>query len=74
MARAGRTGRAPGPGGRTLVAATHCREHQRVAQRVLEHRRRELSLAVAGEKKPADALTAIEAEMAELAKKDGKLK
>lgn len=35
---------------------------------------RELSLAVAGEKKPADALTAIEAEMAELAKKDGKLK
>ena len=35
---------------------------------------RELSLAVAGEKKPADALAAIEAEMADLAKKDGKLK
>lgn len=35
---------------------------------------RELSLAVAGEKKPADALAAIEAEMTELAKKDGKLK
>jgi ABC-type glycerol-3-phosphate transport system substrate-binding protein len=35
---------------------------------------RELSLAVAGEKKPPDALAAIEAEMAELARKDGKLK
>jgi multiple sugar transport system substrate-binding protein len=35
---------------------------------------RELSLAVAGEKKPADALAAIETEMTELAKKDGKLK
>jgi multiple sugar transport system substrate-binding protein len=35
---------------------------------------RELSLAVAGEKKAPDALAAIEAEMAELAKKDGKLK
>lgn len=35
---------------------------------------RELSLAVAGEKSAADALMAIEAEMAELAKKDGKLK
>ncbi len=35
---------------------------------------RELSLAVAGEKKPADALATIEAEMTELAKKDGKLK
>ena len=35
---------------------------------------RELSLAVAGEKKPADALAAIEVEMSELAKKDGKLK
>jgi multiple sugar transport system substrate-binding protein len=35
---------------------------------------RELSLAVAGEKKPADALATIETEMAELAKKDGKLK
>lgn len=35
---------------------------------------RELSLAVAGEKSAADALAAIEAEMAELAKKDGKLK
>lgn len=35
---------------------------------------RELSLAVAGEKKPADALAAIETEMTELAKKDGKIK
>lgn len=35
---------------------------------------RELSLAVAGEKKPAEALAAIETEMTELAKKDGKLK
>lgn len=35
---------------------------------------RELSLAVAGEKKPADALATVEAEMTELAKKDGKLK
>ena len=35
---------------------------------------RELSLAVAGEKKPADALAAVEVEMTELAKKDGKLK
>lgn len=35
---------------------------------------RELSLAVAGEKSATDALAAIEAEMAELAKKDGKLK
>ncbi|MBL8711193.1 MAG: sugar ABC transporter substrate-binding protein [Rhodospirillaceae bacterium] len=35
---------------------------------------RELSLAVAGEKSPSDALAAIEAEMAELARKDGKLK
>jgi hypothetical protein len=35
---------------------------------------RELSLAVAGEKKPADALAAIDAEMLELAKKDGKVK
>ena len=35
---------------------------------------RELSLAVAGEKKPAEALAAIEVEMTELAKKDGKLK
>jgi multiple sugar transport system substrate-binding protein len=35
---------------------------------------RELSLAVAGEKKPAEALAAIEAEYVELAKKDGKLK
>lgn len=35
---------------------------------------RELSLAVAGEKKPAEALAAVEAEMAELARKDGKLK
>ena len=35
---------------------------------------RELSLAVAGEKKAPDALAAIEAEMTELAKKDGKLK
>jgi multiple sugar transport system substrate-binding protein len=35
---------------------------------------RELSLAVAGEKSAADALAAIEVEMAELAKKDGKLK
>ena len=35
---------------------------------------RELSLAVAGEKKAPDALAAIEAEMSELARKDGKLK
>ena len=35
---------------------------------------RELSLAVAGEKTPADALAAVEVEFAELAKKDGKLK
>lgn len=35
---------------------------------------RELSLAVAGEKAPADALAAIEEEMNELARKDGKLK
>lgn len=35
---------------------------------------RELSLAVAGEKKPADALATIETEMTELAKKDGKIK
>lgn len=35
---------------------------------------RELSLAVAGEKKPADALSTVEAEMSELARKDGKLK
>jgi multiple sugar transport system substrate-binding protein len=35
---------------------------------------RELSLAVAGEKKPAEALASIEVEMTELAKKDGKLK
>lgn len=35
---------------------------------------RELSLAVAGEKKPADALAVVEAEMLELAKKDGKIK
>jgi multiple sugar transport system substrate-binding protein len=35
---------------------------------------RELSLAVAGEKKAPDALAAIEVEMTELAKKDGKLK
>jgi ABC-type glycerol-3-phosphate transport system substrate-binding protein len=35
---------------------------------------RELSLAVAGEKKAADALAAIEAEYIELAKKDGKIK
>jgi multiple sugar transport system substrate-binding protein len=35
---------------------------------------RELSLAVAGEKKPAEALATIEVEMTELAKKDGKLK
>jgi ABC-type glycerol-3-phosphate transport system substrate-binding protein len=35
---------------------------------------RELSLAVAGEKKPADALMTIDAEMLELAKKDGKIK
>lgn len=35
---------------------------------------RELSLAVAGEKSPADALAAVEVEMTELAKKDGKLK
>ncbi len=35
---------------------------------------RELSLVVAGEKKATDALAAVEAEMTELAKKDGKLK
>ncbi len=35
---------------------------------------RELSLVVAGEKKAGDALAAVEAEMTELAKKDGKLK
>ncbi|MEZ5923244.1 MAG: sugar ABC transporter substrate-binding protein [Hyphomicrobiaceae bacterium] len=35
---------------------------------------RELSLVVAGEKNAPDALAAIEAEMTELAKKDGKLK
>lgn len=35
---------------------------------------RELSLAVAGEKQPADALATIETEMNELAKKDGKQK
>ena len=35
---------------------------------------RELSLAVAGEKNPADALAATDAEMLELAKKDGKVK
>jgi ABC-type glycerol-3-phosphate transport system substrate-binding protein len=35
---------------------------------------RELSLAVAGEKSATDALAAIETEMAELARKDGKLK
>jgi ABC-type glycerol-3-phosphate transport system substrate-binding protein len=35
---------------------------------------RELSLVVAGEKKAPDALAAIEVEMTELAKKDGKLK
>ncbi|MGE0146130.1 MAG: sugar ABC transporter substrate-binding protein [Parvibaculaceae bacterium] len=35
---------------------------------------RELSLAVAGEKKASDALAAVEAEMTELARKDGKLK
>jgi ABC-type glycerol-3-phosphate transport system substrate-binding protein len=35
---------------------------------------RELSLAVAGEKKPADALAVVDAEMLELAKKDGKIK
>ena len=35
---------------------------------------RELSLAVAGEAKPADALATVEKEMNELAKKDGKLK
>ena len=34
---------------------------------------RELSLAVAGEKKPADALATIEVEMNDLARKDGKL-
>jgi ABC-type glycerol-3-phosphate transport system substrate-binding protein len=34
---------------------------------------RELSLAVAGEKSPQDALAAIEVEFTELAKKDGKL-
>jgi len=35
---------------------------------------RELSLAVAGEKKPADALATVDKEMLELAKKDGKIK
>jgi ABC-type glycerol-3-phosphate transport system substrate-binding protein len=35
---------------------------------------RELSLAVAGEKLPADALATVDAEMLELAKKDGKIK
>jgi ABC-type glycerol-3-phosphate transport system substrate-binding protein len=35
---------------------------------------RELSLAVAGEKSPKDALDQIEKEFVELAKKDGKLK
>ena len=35
---------------------------------------RELSLAVAGEKPAAEALAAVETEMNELAKKDGKLK
>jgi multiple sugar transport system substrate-binding protein len=35
---------------------------------------RELSLAVAGEKKPADALATVEVEMTDLAKKDGKIK
>jgi ABC-type glycerol-3-phosphate transport system substrate-binding protein len=35
---------------------------------------RELSLAVAGEKKSADALATVETEFIELAKKDGKLK
>jgi multiple sugar transport system substrate-binding protein len=35
---------------------------------------RELSLAVAGEKTPAEALATVETEMAELARKDGKLK
>ena len=35
---------------------------------------RELSLAVAGEKEPADALATVEVEMTELAKKDGKIK
>jgi hypothetical protein len=35
---------------------------------------RELSLAVSGEKAPADALATVETEMTELAKKDGKLK
>ena len=35
---------------------------------------RELSLAVAGEKSPQDALAQIEKEFIELAKKDGKLK
>ena len=35
---------------------------------------RELSLAVAGEKSSQDALQAVDAEMAELARKDGKLK
>ena len=35
---------------------------------------RELSLAVAGEKSPTEALATVETEMAELAKKDGKLK
>jgi multiple sugar transport system substrate-binding protein len=34
---------------------------------------RELSLAVAGEKSPEDALAQIETEFVELAKKDGKL-
>lgn len=35
---------------------------------------RELSLAVAGEKQPAEALATVESEMNELARKDGKLK
>src|SRR4029079_19587288 len=35
---------------------------------------RELSLAVAGEKKAPDALAAVQTEFIELAKKDGKLK
>ena len=35
---------------------------------------RELSLAVAGEKKSADALAKVKTEFIELAKKDGKLK
>jgi ABC-type glycerol-3-phosphate transport system substrate-binding protein len=34
---------------------------------------RELSLAVAGEKSPKEALDAIQTEFVELAKKDGKL-